>query len=226
MATTPESASSSGTPAATSAPKTSSRTSERDRDRALAGRLSWSLNILSSALPELTAPASPTKKPGWRLPTPRWRPCRSGRSSSARRRACPACSHCDERRAAVRRDLVAVAGVERRAEVRDRRGRDRAPTTSRIVARKAGSSTRSFELWMTMNSVCGSGCEAGVLRIWSARWASPTFASCWSICFVPTRHADRERRDDEGEPPEDRGLPVARAPAAHAGRDVVRALQG
>ena len=27
---------------------------------------SWSVNILSSALPELAEPASPTKKPGWR----------------------------------------------------------------------------------------------------------------------------------------------------------------
>ena len=38
--------------------------------------------------------------------------------------------------------------------------------------------------------------------------------------------ADEECGNDEREPAEDRGLPVARAPAAHAGRDVVRALQG
>src|SRR5207249_2912357 len=38
--------------------------------------------------------------------------------------------------------------------------------------------------------------------------------------------ADRDRGDHEREPAEDGGLPVARAPAAHPGREVVRALQG
>src|SRR3990172_3566733 len=38
--------------------------------------------------------------------------------------------------------------------------------------------------------------------------------------------AEEERDGDEGEPPERGRLPVARAPAAHAGRDGVRALQG
>jgi hypothetical protein len=37
--------------------------------------------------------------------------------------------------------------------------------------------------------------------------------------------AEHERGDDEHEPAEDGGLPVARAPATHAGRDVVRALE-
>jgi hypothetical protein len=37
--------------------------------------------------------------------------------------------------------------------------------------------------------------------------------------------ADHDRREDEREPAEDRRLPVARAPAAHPGREVVRALQ-
>ena len=55
------------------------------------------------------------------------------------------------------------------------------------AARNAGSSTVSVVLWTSTISVCGSACEAGLLRIWSARWAWPTFASCWSICFVPTR---------------------------------------
>ena len=60
VAITAESASSSGTPAATTAPKTSSRMSSVsgiDRSPACA---SCSLNILSSALPELIEPASPT----------------------------------------------------------------------------------------------------------------------------------------------------------------------
>jgi hypothetical protein len=34
-------------------------------------------------------------------------------------------------------------------------------------------------------------------------------------------HADGERGEDEGEPAEDGGLPVARAPPAHPGGDVV-----
>ncbi len=38
--------------------------------------------------------------------------------------------------------------------------------------------------------------------------------------------ADDDGGDDEREPPEDRDLPVARAPAAHAGGEVVGTLQG
>ena len=60
VAMTADSASSSGTPAATTAPKTISSTmsvSGIERSPALA---SCSLNILSSALPELIDPASPT----------------------------------------------------------------------------------------------------------------------------------------------------------------------
>src|SRR5204863_1583982 len=38
--------------------------------------------------------------------------------------------------------------------------------------------------------------------------------------------ADAVGEHEECEPPEDRGLPVAGAPAAHPGGDVVRALQG
>ena len=40
------------------------------------------------------------------------------------------------------------------------------------------------------------------------------------------RAADEDRRDHEREPAEDRGLPVVRAPAAHAGGQVVAVLQG
>ena len=67
---TAESASSSGTPAATSAPNTISRTSSvsgTDRSPAFA---SCELNALLSALPELIEPASPTKKPGMAVGDP------------------------------------------------------------------------------------------------------------------------------------------------------------
>ncbi len=40
------------------------------------------------------------------------------------------------------------------------------------------------------------------------------------------RPADHDGGDDEREPAEDRGLPMARAPAAHPGRDVGAGLQG
>jgi hypothetical protein len=40
------------------------------------------------------------------------------------------------------------------------------------------------------------------------------------------RVADHERGGDERDPAEDRRLLVARAPAAHAGRDVVRLAEG
>jgi len=38
--------------------------------------------------------------------------------------------------------------------------------------------------------------------------------------------SDADCDDDECKPTEDSGLPVARTPATHAGRDVVRALEG
>ena len=61
-----------------------------------------------------------------------------------------------------------------------------APTAWRTTARNAGSPARSFELWMTTNSVWGSGRNPACFRIRSARCDSPTFASSLFSCFVPT----------------------------------------
>ena len=60
VASTPESASSNGTPTATRAPKTSSNTMIVIGIERSPAVVSWSTNILSSAFDELTAPASPT----------------------------------------------------------------------------------------------------------------------------------------------------------------------
>src|SRR3954454_4624556 len=55
-----------------------------------------------------------------------------------------------------------------------------------MTARKAGSVALSSWLWMTTNSVCGSDLKPDCFRICSARCDSPTLASSFASCFVPT----------------------------------------
>ena len=178
------SASSSGSPAATSAPKTKSSTIRvNGTDRSPACASCW-LNASFSALPELIEPASPTKKPVWRpaiLPVAVViRSIRFiatscfPRMSNSTMAVCPSAETWSGWTSGERRFLVIAANGATVA------------IASLTVARKAGSAIVSCLLWTSTISVCGSAWKPACLRIWSALWAWPTVASCWSICFVPT----------------------------------------
>ena len=132
----------------------------------------------------------------------------------------------DDRRAAVRRDLVGAARVVRRAQVLDRR--PRLHRRDDVVHDGAeGGRLRGESLALDEDDLrLRVGLEAGVPQdvVGAVRLADV------GVVLVDLLRADRlpdhQGGGHEGEPAEDRGLPVARAPAAHAGRDVVRALQG
>ena len=128
----------------------------------------------------------------------------------------------DERRVAVLRDLVARARARAAsAKFVTVAGRlRRASTTSSTAARNAGSSTVASSLWTRTNSAAGPTVEAGVRGCWSARVGLADVGVVVVDVLRADAAADRRRGDDEREPAEDRGLPVARAPATHAGRDV------
>ncbi len=124
-------------------------------------------------------------------------------------------------RAPVLRDLIAVLRIERGLEVLDRWiSLDRAED---VVDRRP-------ERWI------GDGRARALhehelrlrIRLGKAFLQDLVgFVRLADVCVLhvdvlrPDLHADRKRRDDEREPAKDRGLPVARAPAAHAGREVV-----
>ena len=72
---------------------------------------------------------------------------------------------------------------------------DTVATTSFTAERNAGESIVAVSLWTSTISVCGSAWKPACLRIWSARWAWPTFAFASSICLVPTTLP----RDDSGD---------------------------
>ena len=143
VAITAESASSSGIPAATSAPKAISEDDDRDRQREQAGTLEVLVELLVDLL--LRADAELVD---------RQRRMGGGRSASTASitgsilstasSASPRMSKLDDRRMAVGRDLPGVGGRVRALDARDRpRRAETRRTTSSTAARKAGSSARA-----------------------------------------------------------------------------------
>ena len=132
----------------------------------------------------------------------------------------------DHGRAAILGDLIGMRGVERRAHVLDRRiAGDRVldvfdrRTEGGILDRLARA-LNEHELCLgihlgerLLEDLVGLVCLADV-RVRSVD------------VLRSDEVADHDCGDNECEPAEDCCLPVARAPATHAGRDVVRALQG
>ena len=100
-----------------------------------------------------------------------------------------------------------------------------AAVTSATTARKAGSDAVADSLSTKTLSSAESRKSPVVDDLLGATGLSDP-----ELVLVELLHAHRPAddggRDDEREPPEDRGLAVARAPAAHAGGDGVGALQG
>ena len=132
----------------------------------------------------------------------------------------------DDHGAAVLGDLVAVAGVQRGFQVLDRRIRLDRPddvvhrrTELRVIDR-LGRALNEHELGLRVDlRECLFQDLVGLVRLADA-------GVLGAEGLRSDLHADEDCKDDEREPAEDRGLPVARAPAAHAGRDVVGTLEG
>ena len=105
-------------------------------------------------------------------------------------------------------------------------GRSRRPRPSRrrrrrrsIAGVEGGRRRRDVErLWI--RTLSPAGCLKPASRILSMRPDSPGPGVFGSTCFVPTMLPRANATSDEGEPAEGRGLPVAGAPAAHAGGQV------
>ena len=128
-----------------------------------------------------------------------------------------------DRRAPVLRDLIAVLGVEWGLEVLDRRIPldrsddvvDRGP--ERRIVGGAGRALHEHELLLGIRLGLGKALFqdlVGLVRLADVRVLHVDL-------FRPDLHTDRKRQSDERQPAEHCGLPVARAPAAHAGREVV-----
>ena len=132
----------------------------------------------------------------------------------------------DHRRVAVGRDLVGTARVVGRPEVLDRRERgDRADDIADDGAELRR--VRGERLALNEHDLgLRIGLEAGVAQdvVRAMRLAD---VRVLLVDLLRTDlHADREGCDHEREPAEDRGLPVACAPATHACCEVVRFGQG
>ena len=133
----------------------------------------------------------------------------------------------DDRRVAVGGDLIAVRRIERRAEVLDRlERRDRGPDVGNRGAESTASDRERLALDEHELRLRVGLAEAGLLE---------DLVGAVCLADVLVLRADRlhrqlggdaEGEDDEREPTEDCCLPVTRTPATHAGRDVVRVLQG
>ena len=97
-------------------------------------------------------------------------------------------------------------------------------TTSSIAARKAGSLASSV-VALDQDALAGGLLEPGVEdRVHPAGLAGPGRVGVDALRSDGA--ADREGDDDEREPAERGGLPVAGAPAAHAGREVALGVVG
>src|SRR5207248_11368448 len=123
--------------------------------------------------------------------------------------------------------VLAVRPIERRAEVLDRlarRGRggyvcDRSAERSALERGRRALDEHELRLRVglaeagLLEDLVGAMCLADVLILRADR-------------LQRQLESDAEGDDDEREPTEDCCLPVTRTPATHAGRDVVRVLQG
>ena len=131
----------------------------------------------------------------------------------------------DQHRSTVLRDLVGAAGVERGAQVRDRRKRlhrsddvgDRGAKGSILDRQPLALDQHDLGLRIgsqagLLEDLVGLTCLADVRVLHAGRLLADDLA-------------DGDGGDHEGEPTEDRRLPVACAPAAHAGRKVVAGFQ-
>jgi hypothetical protein len=131
----------------------------------------------------------------------------------------------DQRRVTVLRDLAVVAGREWRAKLRDLRKAVEPPNrldddgAERRIVDRLRLRLHEDELALLVDR------EAAVPDdvIGLAGFADVRVGVVDLV--RADGHADRERDDDEREPPEDRRLAVSRAPAAHASRDVGAVLE-
>src|SRR3954454_2482715 len=133
----------------------------------------------------------------------------------------------DDSRMAVLRDLIGMAGLIGSAEVLDRAvGRDRAgDVVDRGAERRAVHRLRLALNEHDLGLRIGLS-EAGLLQDVVGVMRLPDVCVLKLDRVHPVLAARHEGDDDEREPTEDRGLPVARTPAAHPGCQVVRVLQG
>ncbi len=120
----------------------------------------------------------------------------------------------DQRGAAVRRDLTPISGVERGADVRHRGlpGEGAEDGAYRGLERRV---VRLQRVALNQDALTGRLLEALVENCErAARFAWSREVGC--LLCPDDEHANCERDEDEGEPPEDRDLAVMSAPAAHA----------
>ena len=131
------------------------------------------------------------------------------------------------RRVAVGRDLIGVTSLERRVELADLRHRverlgdvlDRG--LERRIGRLQGLGLDQDDLALLVGGLR----EAGLDDLGRGAGLADGEVVVLEVLRAD-RAADDDGRDDEREPAEDRGLPVVRTPAAHAGCEVVAVLQG
>jgi hypothetical protein len=132
----------------------------------------------------------------------------------------------DHRRAAVVRDQVGVTGLEGRVELRDLR--EPVERLGDVLDRcLEGRILRRQRLGLDQDDLAllvGIVDEPGVDDLVGLAGFADVGLVVLEV-LGSDRVADCERGDDEGEPAEDRGLPVARTPAAHAGCEIARVLQ-
>jgi hypothetical protein len=174
---------------------------------------------------ELTAPAWPTKKPGM---TRADGGDRLLDLVDLRLRPVEVALHLprDHHGAAILRDLIAVRGIERGLEVLrlgvslDRADDVRDRCAERRIADRARRALHEHDL----------GQRARLREPFLQNLVGPVRLAAVDVFGLDLLRADLtaddDGSDDEGEPAEDGSLPVTRAPAAHAGCDVVRVLQG
>ena len=218
-------ASRTGIRAATAEPNTSSRITSVSGSAIMPAVLSMPLNASSTALPVLALPSSSMSRAGWRV---------SGLVDAGDDRVdvrdCLVVvalrAELDHRRVAVVRDQVAVARVEGRVELPHLRVRVErlhdildCGLERRIVGGK-GFGLDQDDLGLLVGRlreaglddlVCGGGLADGEVVLLEVLGADLA--------------ADDDGGDYEREPAEDGCLPVVRAPPAHAGGEIVAALQ-
>ncbi len=208
VAKTPVSASSSGIPAATSAPNVTSRMRSVIGSESIPALPSPCRTWSATAFWALASPISPMKKSGWAA----WAASRRGGPA----RSCPAALSCSPR------------SRSRRA----RRARPSRPSATRSAGRSApwrcgrGVLHGGVECWRTgaavalwMRHLAPRGLNPAS-RILSIRPDSPGAGRVRVGALRADHAADAEGEDDEGQPAERGCLPVVRAPAAHPGGQV------
>ena len=209
-------------PAATSAPKATTRMISVSGIENTPALLRSCAKAVLTALAALAPPNSPTKKPGWAR-------CASatllriGSSLSIALLAVAADLELDERGMPALCDLAGVGRIERRADVLHGRHRRKAGHDV-LDGRVEGGRACSERAALDQHALTCGHLEPGIEDpVHAARLAGPRLRRVGLLRTDLAAHGEGD--EHEPEPAEGGGLPVSGAPAAHAGREVRAALR-